>query len=186
MSLGGWARSIVVTSITSIATRSPVMTQVTPFLWYDGDAEEAIRYYVSVIPDSQVTGISHYGPGMPYPEGSVMTVSFTLAGRPYTALNGGPVYQFTEAISLAVSAAGQAEVDRLWDALTDGGKPGPCGWLKDRWGLSWQVVPDELPGLLSDPSPLRSAAAAQAMLSMSKLDIAAMRAAADAAAPAGG
>ncbi len=161
------------------------MTEVTPFLWYDGDAEEAISFYVSVIPGSQITGITHYGPGMPYKEGSVMTVSFTLAGRPFTALNGGPEYSFTEAISLAVSAAGQAEVDRLWDALTDGGQPGPCGWLKDRWGLSWQVVPDGLTELLSDPNPLRSAAAAQAMMSMSKLDIAAMRAAADDAARAG-
>jgi len=164
------------------------MTDVTPFLWFDGDAEEAVRYYVSVLPGSQVTGISYYGPGMPYPEGSVMTVTFTLAGHPYTALNGGPEYAFTEAISLAISAEDQAEVDRLWDALTEGGgTPGPCGWLKDRWGLSWQVVPNELPELLSDPNPLRSAAAAQAMLSMSKLDIAAMRAAADAAeaAPAG-
>lgn len=157
------------------------MTDVTPFLWFDGDAEEAVRYYVSVLPDSQVTGISHYGPGMPYPEGSVMTVTFTLAGRPFTALNGGPEFPFTEAISLAISAEGQAEVDRLWDALTEGGTPGPCGWLKDRWGLSWQVVPNGLTELLSDPNPLRSAAAAQAMLSMSKLDIAAMRAAADAA-----
>ena len=158
------------------------MTDVTPFLWFDGNAEEAIRYYVSVLPGSQVTGISHYGPGMPYPEGSVMTVTFTLAGRPFTALNGGPDFPFTEAISLAISAEDQAEVDRLWDALTEGGgKPGPCGWLKDRWGLSWQVVPNGLTELLSDPNPLRSAAAAQAMLSMSKLDIAAMRAAADAA-----
>jgi predicted 3-demethylubiquinone-9 3-methyltransferase (glyoxalase superfamily) len=158
------------------------MSEVTPFLWYDGNAEEAINYYVSVIPDSQITGITRYGPGMPYPEGSVMTVAFTLAGRPFTALNGGPQYPFTEAISLAVSAADQAEVDRLWDALTDGGQPGPCGWLKDRWGLSWQVVPDGLLELLGDPDPLRSAAAAQAMLSMSKLDIAAMRAAANDAA----
>jgi predicted 3-demethylubiquinone-9 3-methyltransferase (glyoxalase superfamily) len=158
------------------------MTDVTPFLWFDGNAEEAVRYYVSVLPDSQVTGISHYGPGMPYPEGSVMTVTFTLAGRPFTALNGGPDFPFTEAISLAISAEDQAEVDRLWDALTEGGgKPGPCGWLKDRWGLSWQVVPSGLTELLSEPNPLRSAAAAQAMLSMSKLDIAVMRAAADAA-----
>lgn len=158
------------------------MTDVTPFLWFDGNAEEAVRYYVSVLPDSQVTGISHYGPGMPYPEGSVMTVTFTLAGRPFTALNGGPDFPFTEAISLAISAEDQAEVDRLWDALTEGGgNPGPCGWLKDRWGLSWQVVPNGLTELLGDPNPLRSAAAAQAMLSMSKLDIAAMRAAADAA-----
>jgi predicted 3-demethylubiquinone-9 3-methyltransferase (glyoxalase superfamily) len=161
------------------------MPEVTPFLWYDGDAEEAVRHYVAVIPDSEITGMSHYGPGMPYPEGSVMTVAFTLAGRPYAALNGGPEYKFSEAISLAVSAADQAEVDRLWDALTDGGQPGPCGWLKDRWGVSWQVVPDGLTDLLGDPNPLRSAAAAQAMMSMSKLDIAAMRAAADAAAPAG-
>jgi len=161
------------------------MSEVTPFLWYDGNAEEAIRYYVSVIPDSQITGITHYGPGMPYPEGSVMTVAFTLAGRPFTALNGGPEYPFTEAISLAVSATDQAEVDRLWDALTDGGQPGPCGWLKDRWGLSWQVVPNGLVELLSDPDSLRSAAAAQAMLSMGKLDIAAIRAAADGAVLAG-
>src|SRR5260370_34247807 len=161
------------------------MTEVTPFLWYDGDAEEAISFYVSVIPGSQITGITHYGPGMPYKEGSVMTVSFTLAGRPFTALNGGPEYSFTEAISLAVSAAGQAEVDRLWDALTDGGQPGPCGWLKDRWGLSWQVGPDRLPEPLTDPNPLPPAAAGPALMSMSKLDSPAMRAAADDAARAG-
>ncbi len=160
------------------------MTTITPCLWFDGNGQEAAELYVSVIPNSRITDTSYYGPDQPGKEGSVLTVSFELAGQPYLALNGGPEYKFTEAISLQVSAADQGEVDRYTDQLTaNGGEVGPCGWVKDRFGLSWQVVPEELPKLLSDSNPVRANAAMQAMLGMKKLDIQALRDAADAAAP---
>jgi predicted 3-demethylubiquinone-9 3-methyltransferase (glyoxalase superfamily) len=158
------------------------MTTITPCLWFDGNGLEAAELYVSIIPDSRITNVSYYGADQPGEEGSPLTVAFELAGRPYTALNGGPQYKFTEAISLQVSAARQEEVDRYTEQLTaDGGEVGPCGWVKDRFGLSWQVVPDALPQLLSDPNPLRANAAMQAMLGMMKIDIQAVRDAADAA-----
>jgi predicted 3-demethylubiquinone-9 3-methyltransferase (glyoxalase superfamily) len=160
------------------------MTTITPCLWFDGNGQEAAELYVSVIPNSRITGMSHYGPDQPGQEGAVMTVTFELAGQSYLALNGGPQYKFTEAISLQVSAADQDEVDRYTDQLTaDGGEVGPCGWIKDRFGLSWQIVPEELPKLMADPNPLRANAAVQAMLGMKKIDIQALRDAADAAAP---
>jgi predicted 3-demethylubiquinone-9 3-methyltransferase (glyoxalase superfamily) len=159
------------------------MTTITPCLWFDGNGLEAAEHYVSVIPDSRITNVSHYGPDQPGKEGAVMTVAFELAGRPFTALNGGPAYKFTEAISLQVSAADQSEVDRYTERLTaNGGEVGPCGWVKDRFGLSWQVVPDELIELIGDPDPLRANAAVQAMLGMTKIDIQALRDAADDAA----
>lgn len=161
------------------------MTTITPCLWFDGNGMEAAEYYVSVIPGSRITNVSYYGPDQPGKEGTVLTVAFELAGRPYTALNGGPIYKFTEAISLQVSAADQGEVDRFTEQLTaGGGEVGPCGWVKDRYGLSWQVVPDALIELATDPNPLRANAAVQAMLGMTKIDIQALRDAADAAAPA--
>jgi predicted 3-demethylubiquinone-9 3-methyltransferase (glyoxalase superfamily) len=157
------------------------MTTITPCLWFDGNGLEAAEHYVSVIPDSRITNVSHYGADQPGKEGAVMTVAFELAGRSFTALNGGPAYKFTEAISLQVSAADQDEVDRYTERLTaDGGEVGPCGWVKDRFGLSWQVVPDALIELIGDPDPVRANAA---MLGMMKIDIQAVRAAADAAAP---
>ena len=157
------------------------MTTITPCLWFDGNGLEAAEYYVSVIPDSKITDVSHYGPDQPGEEGTVLTVAFELAGQPFLALNGGPQYKFTEAVSFQVSAADQGEIDRYTDLLTaDGGEVGPCGWVKDRFGLSWQVVPDELPALISDPNPLRANAAMQAMLGMTKIDIQAVRDAADA------
>ena len=160
------------------------MTTITPFLWFDGNALEAAEQYVSIIPDSRVTNVSYYGPDQPGKEGTVLTVAFELAGRPYTALNGGPAHKFTEAISLQVSAADQGEVDRYTERLTaDGGEVGPCGWVKDRYGLSWQVVPDALIELIGDSNPLRANAAVQAMLGMTKINIQALRDAADAAAP---
>jgi predicted 3-demethylubiquinone-9 3-methyltransferase (glyoxalase superfamily) len=160
------------------------MTTITPCLWFDGNGLEAAEHYVSVIPDSRITNVSHYGADQPGKEGAVMTVAFELAGRPFTALNGGPAYKFTEAISLQVSAADQDEVDRYTERLTaDGGEVGPCGWVKDRFGLSWQVVPDALIELIGDPDPVRANAAVQAMLGMMKIDIQAVRDAADAAAP---
>jgi predicted 3-demethylubiquinone-9 3-methyltransferase (glyoxalase superfamily) len=159
------------------------MTTITPCLWVDGNGLEAAEHYVSVIPDSRITDISYYGPEQPGEKGKVMTVAFELAGRPFTALNGGPQYKFTEAVSLQVSAADQDEVDRYTERLTaDGGEVGPCGWVKDRFGLSWQVVPDALIELIGDPDPVRANAAVQAMLGMMKIDIKAVRDAADAAA----
>jgi predicted 3-demethylubiquinone-9 3-methyltransferase (glyoxalase superfamily) len=160
------------------------MTTITPCLWFDENGLEAAEHYVSVIPDSRITSVSRYGPDQPGKEGTVMTVAFELAGQPYTALNGGPAHQFTEAISLQVSAADQEEVDRYTEQLTaGGGEVGPCGWVKDRFGLSWQVVPSELTELIGDPNPVRANAAVQAMLGMTKIDIAGLREAADAAAP---
>jgi predicted 3-demethylubiquinone-9 3-methyltransferase (glyoxalase superfamily) len=160
------------------------MTTITPCLWFDGNGMEAAEYYVSVIPNSRITDVSYYGPDQPGKDGAVLTVAFELAGRPFTALNGGPQYKFTEAVSLQVSAADQEEIDRYTERLTaDGGELGPCGWVKDRFGLSWQVVPDALLELMSDPNPLRANAAVQAMLGMMKIDIQALRVAADAAAP---
>lgn len=161
------------------------MTTITPCLWFDGNGMDAAELYVSIIPNSRITDVSHYGPDQPGQEGSVLTVSFELAGQPYLALNGGPEYKFTEAISLQVSAADQGEVDRYTEQLTaNGGEVGPCGWVKDRFGLSWQVVPDEMVKLMGDPNPVRANAAVQAMLGMRKIDIQALRDAADAAAPA--
>ena len=158
------------------------MTTITPCLWFDGNGLEAAEHYVSVIPNSGITNISHYGADQPGKEGAVMTVVFELAGRPFTALNGGPAFKFTEAISLQVSAADQDEVDRYTERLTaDGGEVGPCGWVKDRFGLSWQVVPDALIELIGDPDLVRANAAVQAMLGMMKIDIQAVRDAADAA-----
>ena len=160
------------------------MTTITPCLWFDGNGLEAAELYVSVIPNSRITDVSYYGPDQPGKEGTAMTVAFELAGRPYTALNGGPQFKFTEAISLQVSAADQGEVDRYTELLTaEGGEVGPCGWVKDRFGLSWQVVPEELIKLVGDQNPVRANAAVQAMLGMTKIDIQALRDAADAAAP---
>ena len=153
-----------------------------PFLWFDGQAEQAAALYTSVFPDSEILSTSRYGPDVPGgAEGEVMTVSFRLGEQQWTALNGGPRFTFTEAVSFQIPCADQAEVDRYWDALVDGGEPGQCGWLKDRFGLSWQVVPTAMFGLLSDPDPGRAQRATQAMLGMQKLDVAAMTAAADAA-----
>ncbi len=161
------------------------MTTITPCLWFDGNGLEAAELYVSVIPDSRITDVSYYGPDQPGEQGKVMTVAFELAGRPFTALNGGPVYKFTEAVSMQVSAHDQDEVDRYTERLTaGGGEVGPCGWVKDRFGLSWQVVPEVMIELIGDKDPLRANAAVQAMLGMTKIDIQALRDAADAAATA--
>jgi predicted 3-demethylubiquinone-9 3-methyltransferase (glyoxalase superfamily) len=153
---------------------------ITTCLWFDTEGEEAAEFWCSVIPNSRVNEVTRYGEAGPGPAGSAMTVSFDLDGQPYVALNGGPEYHFNEAVSLQISCADQAEVDHYWDTLSEGGTPGPCGWLKDRFGFSWQVVPSVLPELLGDPDPDRAQRAMKAMLSMGKLDIAALRAAADA------
>jgi predicted 3-demethylubiquinone-9 3-methyltransferase (glyoxalase superfamily) len=158
------------------------MQKITPFLWFDDQAEEAANFYVSLLDDSEVTEISRYPEGSPGPAGQVMTVNFTLAGQEFTALNGGPQFTFDEAISFVVHCKDQDEVDRLWAQLTeDGGAPGQCGWLTDRFGLSWQIVPDRLNELLTDPDPGRAQRAMQAMLQMQKIEIKTLEDAANAA-----
>jgi predicted 3-demethylubiquinone-9 3-methyltransferase (glyoxalase superfamily) len=160
---------------------------ITPFLWFDHQAEEAAELYVSVFSkrgrgESRVTGVTRYGEAGPGEPGSAMTVQFVLEGQEFTALNGGPHHDFTEAVSFLVSCETQDEVDDLWEALTaDGGEESMCGWLKDRYGLSWQIIPARLMELLGDPDPGRSRRVMQAMLQMKKIDVAALEAAAEAA-----
>ncbi|MBK4347720.1 VOC family protein [Lacisediminihabitans changchengi] len=156
------------------------MQKITPFLWFDTEAEHAASFYVSLFPDSSITHVSRYPAGGPMPEGHAFVVDFVLDGVHYSAMNAGPQFSFTEAISLYVSAETQDEIDRLWDALlADGGEPSRCGWLKDRWGLSWQVVPPVLGTLLQDPDPGRAARVMEAMMAMTKIDIAELQAAYD-------
>ena len=157
------------------------MQKISPFLWFDGQAEEAANFYVSLFDDAEITNIARYPEGTPGPAGQVMTVSFRLAGQEFTALTGGPEFTFTEAVSLYVRCKDQDEVDRFWTQLTEGGEESQCGWLKDRFGLSWQIVPDRLGELLGDPDPARSQAAMQAMLQMSKIEIKTLEDAANAA-----
>jgi len=155
------------------------MTRITPCLWFDTEGEEAATFYVSLFKNSRITEVSRYGEAGPRPAGTVMVVSFELDGRPFTALNGGPEFTFSEAISFQVDCQSQEEVDYYWDGLSAGGEEGPCGWLKDRYGVSWQVVPRALIALLQDPDPGRSQRAMAAMLTMKKIDIAAVQAAVD-------
>jgi predicted 3-demethylubiquinone-9 3-methyltransferase (glyoxalase superfamily) len=157
------------------------MPKTTPCLWFDGQAEQAAQFYTSVFPNSAILETSHYGDAGPGTPGSVMTVLFELDGQRFVGLNGGPVFQFNEAVSFQIDCADQAEVDHYWSRLSHGGEEGPCGWLKDRFGLSWQVVPAALPKLLADPDPARAQRAMAAMMEMTKLDIAVLQAAADAA-----
>ncbi|GHC21040.1 VOC family protein [Aidingimonas halophila] len=158
--------------------------QVTPCLWFDGQAEDAARFYVSLFPDSRIEHVMRSPAETPSgPAGSVLTVEFTLSGTRFVGLNGGPEFPFTEAVSFQIACADQAEVDRYWDALSEGGTEGPCGWLKDRWGLSWQVVPTRLQELLTDADPEHARRAMEAMLTMRRLDIAELERAADAETP---
>jgi predicted 3-demethylubiquinone-9 3-methyltransferase (glyoxalase superfamily) len=157
------------------------MQPITPFLWFDSQAEEAATYYVSVFDDSEITGISRYPENTPGPAGSVMTVQFLLKGQEITALNGGPEFDFTPAVSLYVHCKDQDEVDRYWDGLLDGGRSQSCGWVTDRFGVTWQIVPDRLGELLADPDPERANRAMQAMLKMDKIEIKALEDAANAA-----
>ncbi|MGW6918587.1 VOC family protein [Kitasatospora sp. NPDC054939] len=150
---------------------TPHKQKITTFLWFDDQAEEAARFYTSVFPDSRIVDVAHYsevGPGVP---GTVMTVDYELSGQRFTALNGGPLFTFTEAISLQVDCDDQAEVDYYWTRLTEGGEGGQCGWLKDRYGLSWQIVPRLLMELAADPDRTRADRVITAMLRMGKLDI---------------
>ncbi|MFG1809866.1 VOC family protein [Streptomyces sp. NPDC049040] len=146
------------------------MQKITTFLWYDGKAEEAAAFYTSLFDDSRIVSEQRYGEAGPGTPGSVMIVEFELAGQRFLALNGGPEFTFNEAMSLSVDCEDQDEVDRLWAALTEGGgEPGPCGWLKDRYGVSWQIVPRRLEELIADSDPARSQAAVKAMLGMGKI-----------------
>jgi predicted 3-demethylubiquinone-9 3-methyltransferase (glyoxalase superfamily) len=154
--------------------------KITPNLWFDTEAEEAANFYISIFKDSEITDISRYGEAGPREAGMVLTVAFKLFGQEFVAINGGPDFKFNEAISLSVSCKSQDEVDDLWERLTaDGGEEGPCGWLKDKYGLSWQIVPTRLPELLQDKDPERANRAMKAMLQMKKLDIAELEKAAD-------
>ena len=156
------------------------MQKITPWLWFDTEGEEAANFYTSVFKNSKVLEVTRYGEAGPRPAGTVMTVSFVLDGQEFVALNGGPDFKFNEAVSFMVNCETQEEVDEYWAKLTaDGGEPGPCGWLKDKYGLSWQIVPSALNELLNDPDPGRSQRAMKAMLQMSKIEIEALRKAAD-------
>ena len=156
------------------------MQKVTPFLWFDNQAEEAVNFYVSVFKNSKVGTIARYGDSGPGPKGSVMTIAFELDGQNFTALNGGPHFKFTEAISLVVNCANQEEVDYFWEKLTaDGGQEVQCGWLKDKYGLSWQVVPKILPELVQSGDPKKSERVMKALMQMKKLDVAKLKEAAE-------
>lgn len=158
------------------------MHAIYPCLWFDGNAEEAAQLYTSLLPNSQIDKVWRSPADTPSgPAGMVLTVDFTLKGQRLQGLNGGPDFRFNEAISMVIECDDQAEVDRLWDALTaDGGESGPCGWLKDRFGLSWQILPRELNELVADPDPERARRAMEAMLKMGKIEVEELRRAADA------
>jgi predicted 3-demethylubiquinone-9 3-methyltransferase (glyoxalase superfamily) len=156
------------------------MDKVTPFLWFDTQAEEAAKFYVSLFKNSRIVSVSRYGEAGPGPKGTAMVVTFELDGRRFIGLNGGPHFKFTEAVSFSIDCASQEEVDHFWNSLTSGGgQESQCGWLKDKFGLSWQVNPTVLGQLLSDPDPGRAKRAMEAMLKMKKIDIAALERAAD-------
>jgi predicted 3-demethylubiquinone-9 3-methyltransferase (glyoxalase superfamily) len=155
------------------------MQKISPFLWFDSNAEEAANFYVSIFKDSKILKIARYGEAGPGPAGSVMVVNFQIEGQDFTALNGGPVFKFTEAISFVISCQTQEEVDHYWNKLTaDGGQESQCGWLKDKYGLSWQVTPTILGELLADKDQKKAQRVMQAMLQMKKIDIAALKRAA--------
>jgi predicted 3-demethylubiquinone-9 3-methyltransferase (glyoxalase superfamily) len=147
------------------------MQKITTFLWFDNQAEEAIKFYTSIFKNSRIISMSRYGDAGPGPAGTVMSATFELEGQEFMALNGGPQYKFTEAISLFVNCKTQDEVDTLWSKLSEGGEEGPCGWLKDKYGLSWQIIPTALGELLNDPDPARAQRVMQAMFQMKKIDI---------------
>jgi predicted 3-demethylubiquinone-9 3-methyltransferase (glyoxalase superfamily) len=155
--------------------------KITPCLWFDTQAEEAANYYVSVFKNSRIVNVTHFGEAGPREAGLVLTVEFELDGESFTALNGGPEFTFDEAISFQIDCADQAEVDYFWERLAEDGEEGPCGWVKDKYGVSWQVIPRIMPELLTDPDPARAQRAMAAMLQMRKLDVQALRDAADGA-----
>jgi predicted 3-demethylubiquinone-9 3-methyltransferase (glyoxalase superfamily) len=147
------------------------MPKITPWLWFDTEGEEAAKFYTSVFPNSKVLEVTHYGSAGPRPEGTVMTVIFELDGQKFAALNGGPDFKFNEAVSFEVSCETQEEVDTYWSKLSEGGEEGPCGWLKDRYGVSWQIIPRRLSELVADPDPEKSQRVMAAMLKMGKIEI---------------
>lgn len=151
------------------------MQKITPFLWFDNKAEEAMNFYVSVFKNSKVVGVSRYGDAGPGPKGSVMTATFEIEGQRFIALNGGPTFTFTPAISLFVNCETQQEVDDLWEKLSAGGREDRCGWLQDKYGLSWQIIPSALMELMQDKDPEKSKRVMQAMLQMVKIDIAGLK-----------
>ena len=151
------------------------MQKITPCLWFDGQAEAAAQFYTSIFKRSKIGAISRYGEGMPMPKGTAMTVSFMLEGQSFLGLNGGPQYKFTPAISLIVDCKTQKEVDTLWDKLSAGGQPGACAWLTDRYGVSWQIVPNILPRLIRDKDPVKTRRVIEAMMKMGKIDIAGLK-----------
>jgi predicted 3-demethylubiquinone-9 3-methyltransferase (glyoxalase superfamily) len=151
------------------------MQKITPFLWFDHQAEEAAAFYTAIFPNSRISSVSHYGEGGPAPAGTVMTVAFQLAGQDFIALNGGPYFSFTSAISFFVTCETQEEVDAYWKQLSAGGAIEQCGWLKDKYGVSWQIVPAALGEMLGDPDAEKARRVTQAMLQMTRLDIAALR-----------
>lgn len=154
------------------------MQRITPFLWFDTQAEEAMNFYVSIFKNSKVLTVNRYGEAGPGPKGTVMTASFLLDGQEFVALNGGPVYQITPAVSFVVNCETQDEVDSYWEQLTAGGQEVQCGWLRDKFGVSWQVVPKALPSLLSNPDPAKAQRVMAAMMKMKKIDIPALQRAA--------
>jgi predicted 3-demethylubiquinone-9 3-methyltransferase (glyoxalase superfamily) len=149
----------------------PHMQKITPFLWFDGKAEEAMNFYVSLFKNSKIGRVTRYGEGGPGPKGTVMTATFQLEGQEFTALNGGPMFTFSPAISFFVDCQTQEEVDELWEKLSAGGEKQRCGWLKDKFGVSWQIIPSVLGELLADTDPVKAKNAMQAMLQMDKIDI---------------
>ena len=151
------------------------MQKITPFLWFDSQAEEAMNFYVSIFRNSKVLTVNRYGDAGPGPKGTVMTANFLLDGQEFVALNGGPQYKFTPAISFVVNCESQQEVDEYWDKLSAGGREDPCGWLQDKFGVSWQIVPSVLVKLLSDPDPVKAQRVMAAMMKMKKIDIAALK-----------
>lgn len=156
------------------------MQTLTPYLWFDNNAEEAIDLYKSIFDSVEVQNLSRYGEGMPMPAGTLMTASLEINGQSFIFLNGGPQFKFSEAVSFLVNCETQEEVDRLWSKLTaDGGEEGRCGWLKDRFGLSWQIIPRQLSVLMGDPDPVKAQRVAMAMFQMQKIDIAALQRAFD-------
>ncbi len=157
------------------------MQKITPFLWFDGQAEEAMNFYVSIFKNSKVLSVNRYGKGAPLPEGTVLTASFELNGLRFVALNGGPMYKFSPATSFVVDCEDQVEVDYYWEKLGAGGKYNQCAWLDDKFGVTWQIVPKQLGQLLSDPDPAKAGRVMQAMMQMQKIDIAGLQRAADAA-----
>jgi predicted 3-demethylubiquinone-9 3-methyltransferase (glyoxalase superfamily) len=157
--------------------------KIVPNLWFDTEAEEAAAFYTSVFKDSRIVNVTHYTEGAPRAAGMVMTVEFELDGQRFVGINGGPEFNFDEAVSFAIECEDQEEIDYYWERLTEDGEEGPCGWLKDRYGLSWQVMPSGMEELFADPDKGRAERAMKAMLGMRKLDIAALRSAADGTAP---